>query len=168
MTQIVEFDFRYLDSAARLYRHAYAVPEYEHMTGEEASREIIVGHQVRSSFIGSLAVDEHHKVIGLAWGYEIPAKNERLTQLITKALGEQWVNKTFVVDAYAVHHEHLGSDIAELLHHDLTERVKNAGYERVRVRLDIARMDNIPEVLQNEGWQILQRLPHCVWLGKVL
>lgn len=168
MTRIVNFDFRYLDSAARLYRHAYAVPEMPNMSSEDASREIVVGHHMRNTFIGSLAVDEHQKVIGLAWGYEIPTQNERLTQLIVKALGQEWVEKTFVVEAYAVHHEHFGSEIAQLLHHDLTERIKEAGYERVRVRLDIARMDNIPDVLTEAGWQVLQRLPHTIWFGKLL
>lgn len=165
---IVEFNLRYLDSAARLYRHAYAVPELPDRTSEEASREIIVGHHLRSSFLGSLALDDHQKVTGLAWGYEIPARNEDLIRRISKSLGPEWVEKTFVIEAFAVHHEHYGSDIAQRLHHDLIERVKSAGYERVRVRLEVARMDNIPEVLLNEGWEVLQRLPHVMWLGRVL
>ncbi|MBZ0304540.1 MAG: GNAT family N-acetyltransferase [Anaerolineae bacterium] len=164
---IAAFQLRYLDSAARLYQHAYAVPEMVNLTPEEASREIIVGHHLRESFIGSLALDDHQKVIGLAWGYEIPAKNEGLLRRVAKSLGQEWIEKTFVIEAFAVHHEHYNSDIAHQLHGDLTQRIQEAGYERVRVRLDTARMDNVPEVLLNEGWQILQRLPHVMWLGRV-
>lgn len=165
---IAEFHLRYLDSAARLYQHAYAVPEIANLTPEEASREIIVEHQLRDSFIGSLALDDHQKVIGLVWGYEIPAKNAGLLRRVTKTLGQEWAEKTFVIEAFAVHHEHYDSDIAHQLHEDVAQRIREAGYERVRVRLDAARMDNIPEVLLNEGWQILQRLPHVMWLGRVL
>ena len=49
----------------------------------------------------------------------------------------------------------------------LNERAED-GYERMRLRLDIPRLDNLDSILYEQAWQKLQALAHVVWLGKTL
>ena len=164
-SNIITFNWHYLDKAAELYRFAYAVPTTGEFSPQEISREVIIGHVMRDSFIGVLAVDDEQNVIGLAWGYASPNDNERLRNLVVKKLGQEWVENTFVVEAFAVHSDHYKSDLAQRLHEGLKQRVQENNYDRMRIRLESARKDNIPETLLQEGWRKLQSLAHVSWMG---
>jgi len=163
---VISFHWHYLDAAASLYERSYPVPQYGDLTAHDISREVIGGHVMRDSFIGVLAVDVDQQVIGLAWGFAFPHDNPRLKQLAVKRLGAEWTENTFVIEAFAVHPDHVESDLAEQLYDGLLSRVQENHYDRMRVRLEVARMDNILAVLAVQGWDQLQRLPHVVWMGK--
>jgi len=162
---IITFQWNYLDSAASLYERVYPVPNYGEHTAHDISREVIVGHVMRDSFIGVLAVNENQEVIGLAWGFAAPNDNTRLRELVIKKLGKEWVENTFVIEAFALDPDYAHTDLGERLHTGLMDRVKESNYERMRVRLEIARMDRLPQTLVEQGWATLQALPHVVWMG---
>ncbi|NJL94870.1 MAG: hypothetical protein HC915_14705 [Anaerolineae bacterium] len=168
--RIVEFHWQYLDSAAELYAYAYAVqqaPETE-LGPTGFSREVIVQHALRDSFLGVLAVDEQERVLGFAWGYASPNKPSRLTELVHKRLGTQWTEDTFVMEAFAIHPGWQGEAMEDALVTALTHLAEDAKYQRVRTRLERARMDALPATLHQQGWQELNSLAHVVWYGKQL
>jgi hypothetical protein len=167
--QIIPFEWAYLDSAARLYMRAYGVRPYENMTAEDISREVIVNHQMRDSFIGSVAVDDKHRVVGFIWGYDTPTENERMMKLVEKSLGKEWTEHTFIVEALAIHPDFAEDEaLARRMHDAFVDRLREESYQRVRTRMDVARMDSLPMTLQDAGWDILQRLPHVMWLGMTI
>lgn len=163
---IITFHWHYLDSAAHLYERCYPVPTYGELTAHDISREVIVGHAMRDSFIGVLAVDEEQRVIGFAWGFGSPNDNTRLRDLVVKKLGQEWVENTFVVEAFALHPDYVDTDLGEQIHAGLLSRVQENHYDRIRIRLEAARMDRLPDTLKEQGWDHLQSLAHVMWLGK--
>lgn len=165
---IISYHPHYLDSAARLYEHAYAVPTFEDRDAHTLSREIIIEHALRDSFIGVLAVNEDQEVIGLAWGYGTPTHNKRITDLVIKRMGREWVENTFMVEAFAMHFEHYSPDLARDLQAGLVQRVREDAYDRLRIRLNMPRLDKLIETLYEHGWQKLDGLAHVIWMGKVL
>lgn len=167
---IIPFHVHYLDAAAHLYQQAYAVPAAEDavISPLEMSREVIVGHWQRPDFAGVLAVDAAQSVNGFAWGYRAMQDNSRLTQLVVKKLGPEWVENTFVLEAFAVAYDALQQGLEAQLYEKLLQQIHEAGYDRVRMRLELARMDSLADVLEAEGWDELQRLSHVVWVGKNL
>src|SRR5574341_802930 len=130
---IISFEWSYLDAVAKLYQTAYAVPQYGDLSSQEISRELIVGHILRESFIGVLAVESDRRVIGSAWGYASPNDNARLKELVMKKLGEKWIENTFVVEVFALHPDHYQSDLADQLHAELVSHVLKNNYDRMRI-----------------------------------
>lgn len=164
MYTIETYHHRYLDDAARLYEQVYGVSPYENRTAFDISREVIIDHTLRDSFIGVVALDDQDEVVGFAWGYNTP-NNPRITRIVSKRMGQEWVENTFMVEAFGIHFEHVHGDLGRLLHSGLIERVESEHYDRLRIRLDKPRMDNLPAILNDEGWQDLGGLAHVVWMG---
>ena len=167
--KIVEFHWEYLQSAAELYAFHYDVKmagNTEYADPIELSREVIVNHALRESFIGVLAIDADAKVQGFAWGYASPTGKSRLTQLVHKRLGEQWTDDTFVMEAFGIHPNWYQSEMSEALITALSALVEDDEYKRLRTRIERARLDNLPQALDSQGWEELNGLGHVVWLGK--
>jgi len=165
---IISYHNHYLDAAARLYEHAYAVPNGEKWDAFTLSREIVIGHALRDSFIGVLAVSDQQEIIGLAWGYATPTNNANITQPVIKLMGEKWVENTFMVEAFAMHFEHHSPALVAALHDGLVQRVQEQDFARMRIRLNIPRLDNLAELLAEHDWQRLKGMAHVMWLGKEL
>ena len=167
-TTLITYQNHYLDAAARLYEHAYAVRPYEDKSAFEISREIVQGQVDHEGFVGVLVIDDHQEVVGLAWGYDTPSHNKRMTEIITKRMGAEWVQDTLLVESFAMHLDHHSPELAAHLNDGLAKRAAEDGYARMRVRLDIPRLDNLDKVLHENAWQKLQALAHVVWLGRTL
>jgi hypothetical protein len=161
----------YLDSAARLYQQHYNVRDHEDHNAYDTSVFIWIDHMQRESFIGVLAVNEDQEVIGFMFGYDTPDTSPRMTEIIHKRLGAEWTENTFMVDGFAMHWEHGSPELAQRLHDGLLKRVQEAGYARLRMRVEVPRLDGLQPMLESSGWQefeALRGLPHLVWMGKVL
>ena len=167
-TTLISYHTHYLDAAARLYEHAYAVRPYEEKTAFEISREIVQGHVDHEGFVGVLAINEQQEVVGLAWGYDTPTHNQRMTEIIAKRMGAEWLEDTLLVEAFAMHFDDHSPELAMQLNDGLAERAAEDGYARMRVRLDLPRLDNLDKVLQDHTWQELQSLAHVMWMGTTL
>ncbi|MFP4324098.1 MAG: hypothetical protein ACLFTK_16710 [Anaerolineales bacterium] len=165
---ITAYTPRYLDSAARLYQQVYAVQPYENHGAFETSRDIIADQTERTDFIGVVAVDADDEVIGFAWGYGTPTHNPTIVKTVTKHMGAEWVDNTFMVEVIGMHFEHMSKDLAADLQNGLEQHVRQNAYDRMRVRLNIPRLDALTESLYENGWQKLKGLAHVVWLGKQL
>ncbi len=165
---IIPYQARYLDSAARLYQQVYAVKPYENYGAFETSRDIVADQTRREDFIGVLALDDDDEVIGFAWGYGTPTHNATIVKTVTKHMGAEWVRNTFMVEVIGMHFEHGHKALAADLHNALEDEVRQNAYDRMRIRLNIPRLDSITETLYENGWRKLKGLAHVVWLGKHL
>jgi hypothetical protein len=165
---IISYHDHYFDAAAALYEHAYAIPPMEGRTGYDISRDVIEGHIQRDSFIGVLAVTPSQEVVGMAWGYDTPADNARMTRIVEKRMGKQWIESTFMVEAFAMRFDRLSEELAVQLHDGLAKRVAEEDFQRMRVRLNMPRLDGLPDALYAQGWEKLDGLAHVIWLGKTL
>jgi hypothetical protein len=165
---IISYHDHYFDAAAALYEHAYAIPPMEGRTGYDISRDVIQGHIKRDSFIGVLAVTPSQEVIGMAWGYDTPADNTRMTRIVEKRMGKQWIEQTFMVEAFAMRFDRLSEELAAQLHDGLAKRVAEEDFQRMRMRLNMPRLDGLPDALYAQGWEKLDGLAHVIWLGKTL
>jgi len=166
--QVIGYHHFYLESAASLYQQAYAVPDGERFNSYELSREIVVDHSLRDSFLGVLAINADQQVIGFAWGYAAPTNHPRISEIIRKRLGQEWLDSTFVIEGFAMHFEHGDSLMIKALFGQLLRRAQNEGYQRVRMRINIPRFDDLPRHLGEAGWEVLQGLSHVLWMGKRL
>lgn len=164
---IISFHKHYIPAAAHLYQRVFGVRHIEDQTPQSISESVIEKQAQRESFIGVLAIAENQEVIGMAWGYDTPTHNERIIEIVQKKMGQAWVEHTFVVEVFAVLPEQTSPELIADVHEGLEKRVAEEGYKRMRVRLERARLDNIPQRLQNaHGWVELQALPHVIWYGK--
>ena len=107
-------------------------------------------------------------MVGLAWGYDTPAHNKRITDIVKKRMGQEWVENTFMVEAFGMHYEHQTPELALLLHDGLEKRVREDEYARMRIRLNVPRLDTLTETLLEQDWRKLESLAHVVWMGKQL
>ena len=159
---IISYHDHYFDAAAALYEHAYAIPAMEGRTGYDISRDVIRGHIQRDSFIGVLAITPAQEVVGIAWGYNTPTDNPRMTRIVEKRMGKQWIEDTFMVEAFAMRFDRTNEDLAAQLHQGLAKRVAEEDYQRMRMRLNIPRLDGLPDALFAHGWEKLDGLAHVI------
>lgn len=168
---IITHHHDYLDSAARLYEQYYNVHDHEQQSAYDTSVFLWIDNMRRDSFIGVLAVNEDQEVIGFMFGYDTPTTNPRMTEIIQKRIGPEWTENTFMVDGFAMHWEHHSPELAQRLHDGLLKRVQEAGYDRMRMRVEVPRLDSLQSVLNDSGWsefEALRGLSHLVWMGKEL
>lgn len=170
---IISHHHHYLEGAARLYEHAYALKDApEGLNAYETALSIVVSNWQRESFVGVLAVTAEQEVIGIAYGFETPQDEaSRVNQIIRKRLGVEWVENTFMLEVFGMHFEHRSPELAEALHTGLMARVREAGFMRARMRLELPRLDGLEKTLLDNGWaefEELKGLPHLKWLGKLL
>lgn len=163
---IQAYTHQYLDSAATLYAQTYAVAGYNGLSGTDISREVIVDLSLRDDFVGVLALDADENVVGFAWGYGTPTNNPRITAPVIKYMGAQWVENTFMVDGFLLHFEHQHPDLAQSLLDQLTGDVQAASYERMRMRVNLPRVDDLLAVLYYNEWADLKSLAHVLWIGR--
>jgi hypothetical protein len=153
-----------------LYEHAFAVPNSGEHSGFILSREIIITNFLKDSFIGVLAINPEEEVIGLAYGFQ-PRDDAHRSQIIAKRIGAEWLEKVFMIDAFGMHFQQHSPELAIALHDALVERVKTQGYQRLRTRIYIPRLDNLHGILAEQGWETfdaLSGLSHVMWMGKTL
>ena len=121
-TTLISYQNHYLDAAARLYEHAYAVRPYEDKTAFEISREIVQGQVNHDGFVGVLVINDQQDVVGMAWGYDTPTKNKRMTEIVAKRMGAEWLQNTLLVEAFAMHMNEHSPEMAVQLHEGLAKR----------------------------------------------
>jgi|GEM_PF-5327464 len=164
MYTIVPYDHKYIDNVARLYEQVYSVKPWENATALEVSRSVIIEHTLRDTYLGLIALDEQDDVVGFVWGYDTP-KNANIIRIVTKRMGAEWVEDTFLVEAFGVHFEHANTELTATLQQALIQTVQAQDFARLRIRIDTPRMDNLPSILQDKGWQELGALAHVKWMG---
>jgi hypothetical protein len=168
-TQIISYHPHYLEAAARLYQQAYALRDYDQFDAFETSLHILMDYTRRESFIGVLALTAEQEVIGWASGFATPADNPRMAAIISKRIGPQWLEQCFMIESFATHFEHQSPALSQTLHAGLLKRVREAGYLRARMRVDVPRLDHLEASLQAAGWAefaALSGLPHVKWYGQ--